>query len=79
MRKLRPSRRYRSTPSTENAIDPFAKDAGQEKPNFSRHQYGVSVGGPVIKDKLHFFEAAEALQNNLYDNVVVRGVQVTEK
>jgi len=55
-----------------NAIDPFAKAAGQAKPNFSRHQYGASIGGPVIKDKLHFFEAAEALQNNLYDNVVVR-------
>src|SRR5580765_6870728 len=55
-----------------NAIDPFAKDAGQAKPNFSRHQYGLSIGGPVIKDKVHFFEAAEGLQNNLYDNVVVR-------
>jgi len=58
-----------------NAIDPFAKAAGQPKPNFSRHQYGVSIGGPIIRDKLHFFEAAEALQNNLFDNVVVRQPQ----
>jgi hypothetical protein len=55
-----------------NAIDPFAKAAGQPKPNFSRHQYGLAIGGPIVKDKLHFFEAAEGLQNNLYDNVVVR-------
>jgi hypothetical protein len=55
-----------------NAIDPFFKAAGQPKPNFSRHQYGVAIGGPVIKDRVHFFEAAEGLQSNLYDNVVVR-------
>jgi hypothetical protein len=55
-----------------NTIDPFAKAAGQQKPNFSRHQYGGAIGGPIVKDKIHFFEAAEALQNNLYDNVVVR-------
>ena len=57
---------------TLNAIDPFAKAAGQPKPDFNRHQYGVAVGGPVIKDRVHFFEAAEALENHLYDNVVVR-------
>ena len=45
---------------------------GQPKPNFSRHQYGGAIGGPIIKDKLHFFEAAEALQSNLHDTVVVR-------
>ena len=55
-----------------NTIDPFAKAAGQAKPSFSRHQYGGAVGGPIIKDKVHFFQAAEGLQNNLYDNVVVR-------
>jgi len=55
-----------------NAMDPFAKAAGQPKPDFNRHQYGVAVGGPVIRDRVHFFEAAEALENHLYDNVVVR-------
>ncbi|HKC54991.1 MAG TPA: carboxypeptidase regulatory-like domain-containing protein [Vicinamibacterales bacterium] len=55
-----------------NTIDPFVKAAGQNKPNFSRHQYGGAIGGAVVRDKIHFFEAAEALQNNLYDNVVVR-------
>jgi len=55
-----------------NAMDPFYKAAGQPESDFNRHQYGVAVGGPVIRDRVHFFEAAEALENHLYDNVVVR-------
>ena len=55
-----------------NAIDPFAKAGGQAKPDFSRHQFGGAIGGPIVKDRIHFFQAAEALQNNLYDTVVVR-------
>src|SRR5882672_4823673 len=58
-----------------NAQDPFALAAGQPKPAFSRHQYGGAIGGPIIKDKVHFFEAAEGLQNNLYDTVVVTSPQ----
>jgi hypothetical protein len=58
-----------------STMDPFAKAAGQTKPNFNRHQYGVAVGGPVIKDRVHFFEAAEALENHLYDTVIVRQQQ----
>ena len=45
-----------------NTMDPFAKAAGQAKPNFNRHQYGVAVGGPVIKDRVHFFVATNAFQ-----------------
>src|SRR6266550_1779535 len=55
-----------------NTIDPFAKAAGQSKPNFSRHQFGAAIGGPIVRDKIHFFQAAERLKNNLYDNVFVR-------
>src|SRR4029078_5330747 len=53
-----------------NTIDPFAKAAGQTKPAVRRHQFGAAIGGPIVKDKIHFFEAAERLKNNLYDNVV---------
>ena len=58
-----------------NTADPFAKAAGTPKPKFSRHQYGFAFGGPVIRDKVHFFEAAEGLKNNLYPSVVVRQPQ----
>jgi len=55
-----------------NATDYFVKATGQPEQKFSRHQYGGAIGGPIIKDKIHFFEAAEGLQNNLYDSVIVR-------
>ena len=54
-----------------NAEDPFQHAAGQPKPNFSRHQYGIAIGGPIVRDRVHFFEAAEANKSNLYDNVVI--------
>src|SRR5258705_9553828 len=61
-----------------NAMDPFQKASGQPKPNFASHQYGVAIGGPIIKDKLHVFQAAEALQAKLYDNLVVTSPQFYE-
>ncbi|WP_260599994.1 TonB-dependent receptor [Sphingomonas endolithica] len=32
---------------------------GRDKPAFERKQYGVSLGGPIIKDKLFFFATYE--------------------
>lgn len=34
----------------------------QEKPEFRRHQVGGSIGGPIKKDRIHFFAAAERTQ-----------------
>jgi hypothetical protein len=38
-----------------NANNPFLKAAGLERPILSRHQYGGTVGGPIIKDRFFFF------------------------
>ena len=35
---------------------------GLPKPNFTRNQFGYSVGGPVKKDKLFFFQSTEWLR-----------------
>ena len=33
----------------------FNNRAGREKPDFSQHQYGGTIGGPLIKDKTFYF------------------------
>jgi hypothetical protein len=33
----------------------FNNRAGRKKPNFSQHQFGGTIGGPILKDKTFFF------------------------
>jgi len=35
---------------------------GSAKSPYRRNQYGASIGGPIIKDKIHFFATAERLE-----------------
>src|SRR5438132_1413644 len=35
-----------------------------EKPDYRRYQYGGTAGGPIVKDKTHFFFAYEATNEN---------------
>jgi len=42
-----------------NATSFFLKQNDQPKDNLSRHDFGYDVGGPIIKDKLHFFVSQE--------------------
>lgn len=41
------------------AQDEFAERRGDEKPDLTVKQYGFTFGGPIIRDKLHFFTSYE--------------------
>lgn len=41
------------------ALDEFAEQRNQEKPDYSRWQLGASLSGPLAKDKAHFFLSYE--------------------
>ena len=44
--------------------DKNAEDINAPKPDYKRNQWGLSFGGPVIKDKLHFYLATEYQTEN---------------
>jgi hypothetical protein len=41
------------------ALDYFAKKQGLEKPESQQQQWGGTLGGPIIKDRAHFFGSVE--------------------
>lgn len=41
------------------AQNEFSKRRGEDRPKLDRLQYGGSVGGPIIEDRLHYFLAYE--------------------
>ncbi len=46
------------------ARDKNAEDIGASKPDYKRNQWGLAFGGPVVKDKLHFYSAIEYQTEN---------------
>ncbi len=44
------------------------------KPDYRRYQYGATIGGPIIKDKTHFFFAYEGTKENQFFTVNARGI-----
>ena len=51
---------FRSEALASNTVDNIANDIAKGK--FSRHQAGFSIGGPVIRDKMHFFANLEYIR-----------------
>jgi outer membrane receptor protein involved in Fe transport len=51
---------YRGT--TFQANEFLANASGQELEDFSRHQFGGSIGGPIVKDSLFFFFSYEGIR-----------------
>jgi len=45
-----------------------------DKPDYRRYQYGGTVGGPIVKDKTHFFFAYEGTKENQFLTVNARGL-----
>jgi Carboxypeptidase regulatory-like domain len=42
--------------------DFFTKLAGQDKPDVGKTEWGFTIGGPVVRNKLHFFVSVERLE-----------------
>ena len=52
-----------------NTLNKFEEAARIRKPDFKRHQFGGALGGPVVRDRLHFFVAAERNDSTPYATV----------
>ena len=44
------------------------------KPDYRRYQYGAALGGPIVKNRTHFFFAYEGTQENQFFTVSSRGI-----
>ncbi len=47
------------------------------KPDYRRYQYGGTVGGPILKDKTHFFFAVEGTNETQFFTVFANGLWPT--
>jgi outer membrane receptor protein involved in Fe transport len=49
-------------------------NTGASKQDYDRKQYGFSIGGPIVKDKLHFFLTAERTDRKTFYTVDSGGI-----
>ncbi len=57
-----------------NAKTETEKVNDAEKQDYRRYQYGGSVGGPIVKDKFHYFGAVERTQQATFQLVNTEGL-----
>jgi hypothetical protein len=58
----------------DDAASRVAGGPGVEKQDYRRYQYGGSVGGPILRDKSHFFGAFERTQQDTFQVVSTLGL-----
>jgi len=61
-----------------NAITTTEKNNNAEKQDYRRYQYGGSFGGPIVKDKMHYFGAVERTQQDTFQVVSTKGLFPSE-
>jgi outer membrane receptor protein involved in Fe transport len=59
---------YRSDALATNTYDNKANDI--EKGEFTRHQTGFSIGGPIVRDRVHFFSNLEYIRVRSQDTLI---------
>jgi hypothetical protein len=61
-----------------NAMTTTEKNNSSPKQEYRRYQYGGSFGGPIMRDKLHYFAAVERTQQDTFQIVNTRGLFPSE-
>jgi len=57
----------------------FEEQADEEKPDFDQQQFGGTLGGPISKDKVHFFVAYEYNRRNESVQTFTNGILPQEE
>jgi hypothetical protein len=57
-----------------NARTETEKLSDAEKQDYRRYQFGGSFGGPIVRDRAHFFAAAERTQQDTFQVVDTKGL-----
>jgi len=57
-----------------NSITETEKLNNRPKGDYRRHQFGASLGGPIVKDRTHFFASFERIKQDTTQSVSTRGL-----